>query len=49
MSRDYKEIKKEPRYPSFQEASKDFTMEEIYKLAEAAYLLQVKRAGGVIE
>ena len=42
-------IKDTPHYPKFEEAAKDFTSDEIYKLAKAAYLLQVSRAGGVIE
>lgn len=46
-----KEIKEmEPkRFPSFQEACKELTKEEIYTLAEATYMLHVAREGGVIE
>lgn len=46
-----KEIKEiEPkRFPSFHEACKELTKEEIYTLAEATYLLHVAREGGVID
>lgn len=48
MSKEIQE--KEPqRFPCFQEACKQLSMDEIYRLAEASYMLQVKRIGGVIE
>lgn len=44
-----KEIKEPKRFPSFQEACKQLSMDEIYRLAEASYMLQIAREGGVIE
>lgn len=37
------------RFPSFQEACKELTKEEIFTLAEATYKLQIVRSGGVID
>lgn len=44
-----KEIMEPKRFPSFKEACKELTREEIYTLAEATYMLQVSREGGVID
>jgi len=44
-----KEIMEPKRFPSFEEACKELTREEIYTLAEATYRLQVEEMGGVID
>ena len=48
MSKEIKEMEPK-RFPSFQEACKQFSMDEIYTMAEATYLLQVAQEGGVID
>ncbi|MCR5027044.1 MAG: hypothetical protein K6A34_06355 [Methanobrevibacter sp.] len=37
------------RFPSFQEACKQYSMDEIFTLAEGMYLIEVQRKGGVID
>ena len=47
-----KEINKlnEPtRFPNFREACKNFTMDEIFAMAEATYRMEVALKGGVID
>ena len=41
--------KAEPKYPQFKEACAQFSMDEIFKLAEAGYMAEVLSKGGVIE
>lgn len=38
-----------PRYPKFKDACSQFSMDEIFKLAEAGYMAEVLRKGGVID
>lgn len=40
---------KNPVYPPFEEAVKSLIMDEIYRMAEATYMLQIKEYGGVID
>lgn len=49
MSKEIKEIKEPKRFPSFQEACKEYSMDEIFTLAEGMYLIEVQRKGGVID
>lgn len=44
-----KEIKEPQRFPSFKEACSSFSMDEIFLLAEAGYLMQIDKCGGVID
>ena len=46
-----KEIKDiEPkRFPKFEDALKQFSMDDIYKLAEAGYVMGIVEIGGVID
>ncbi len=37
------------KFPSFEEACKELTREEIYTLAEATYRMEVALKGGVID
>jgi len=37
------------RFPCFKEACKQYSMDEIYTLAEGMYLIEVQRKGGVID
>ena len=43
------EMKIPERYPKFKEACSQFSMDEIFKLAEAGYMAEVLRKGGVID
>lgn len=47
-TKEIQEIKK-PVYLPFDEALKSMSMDEIYRMAEAGYLLQIKEYGGVID
>lgn len=49
MKKEIKEPKEPKRFPNFKEACKDLTMDEIFTMAEAAYLLEVELKGGVID
>ena len=42
------EMNKPNVYPPFEEAVKEFSMDEIYNMAKATYLLQIRKVGGVI-
>lgn len=48
MSKEIKEIEPK-RFPSFKEACKQLSMDEIYTMAEATYMLQIAQCGGVID
>lgn len=37
------------RFPSFKEACKKLTMDDIYTMAEVTYRLQIEQCGGVID
>ena len=43
------EIKEKNTFPTWEEACKKLTMEEIYSMAEVTYKLQIAKEGGVIE
>ena len=49
MSKEIKEKKEPKRYPKFKEARNQFSVDEILRLAEAGYVTEVIRQGGVIE
>lgn len=44
-----REIKEPVRYPKFKKARTQFSEEEILRLAEGMYLIEVNRKGGVID
>ena len=44
-----KEIEEPTKYPPFKEACTKYTMDEIFTMAEATYIIDVKRKGGVID
>lgn len=49
MSNEIKENKEPKRFPCFQEACKQLSMDDIYRLAEFSYVLQIEKSGGVID
>ena len=49
MTNEIKEINEPKRFPSFKEACKQFSMAEIYLMAEFAYNIEVEMKGGVID
>ncbi len=49
MSKEIQEIMEPKRFPKFEEALKQFSMDDIYKLAEAGYVMGIVEAGGVID
>ena len=49
MSNEITEKKEPTRFPNFQEACKNFTMDEIFTMAEATYRMEVALKGGVID
>lgn len=48
MSKEIKETEPK-RFPCFQEACKQLSIDDIYRLAEASYMLQIAQCGGVID
>ena len=48
MSKEIRDMEPE-RFPSFKEACKQYSIDEIFKLAEGMYLIEVQRKGGVID
>ena len=49
MSKEIKEIEEPVRYPPFKKVCARYTMDEIFTMAEATYIIDVKIKGGVID
>lgn len=49
MSKEIIENEEPVRYPPFRKACTQFSEEEILRMAEGMYLIEVNRKGGVIE